>query len=244
MKEYKQVLNNFGKSSYIDYLNNSQTELHNDLIELALKYVKEKFGNKYVDVIKSDIVNITHHDTLEKWNVTNLARKYSFDGFDAFVAFVTPLDVSANSISNEKMTILKNNFNISDRSYVYFDYYDNGRYRVKNEFPICINDDKTPFILNMRRYDDCCNQTAYHRIFKLVVNAIKTNKVNNNFIQWKEITKSIKCDKAKLKGDLDLAIFENNKIVLDNIALKKLKMNFFTKQLNLVLIIEITMIQN
>ena len=176
INDYIDLLKNTKVSNY-EVLNNSNVKFHNYLIENGLTYVKNTFGDEYSEIIKNELLTLTFYNhSLEEWNITNLARKYSLTGYDIFVAFVSPLNKSND---NDRLNLLKNDFekilSESNDSYAYFDYYNN-KYRVKNKFPSNIYDDNYPFLLNMRRYEDGIQPLGYHKIFTLVINnIIKSN---------------------------------------------------------------------
>ena len=98
---------------------------------------------------------------------------------------------------------------MSTSNYAHFDYYESGKFRMKNSFPKDITDDKTPLVLNMRRYDDCGEIIGYHKIFKLIIKSIKNNNINTNFKEYIKVDTSNAQDKFT---DLTLIIQSNNEI--------------------------------
>lgn len=144
--------------------------------------------------IKQEIFNLTTFDLTyySKWNITNLVRKYNITSKDIFMCLV-------NNISPYEIGMLSYKDNIDLRKiyetrekletkYVCFDWL-NGC-AIKNCFPININNDETPFILNMKQYNDRNNYTGYNKIINLIEsklnNPVKFEKYKHKLIDYKE----------------------------------------------------------
>ncbi len=176
---YVNILKKNNKESSIKFITNSSQVDHNYLIDRALKYISEKFGKvgkDNVDTIKNDILNLTYYDgSMERWNITNIARKYKLSGKDVFIAMASHFECSQQT--TEKMEEDFNNV-CKDSDYAYFDWYNNRG--IKNSFPKNIYNNLTPFILNMRRYEDR-NGYSYEKIFYLIIRSIINKSIDNNY---------------------------------------------------------------
>ena len=121
-------------------------------------------------------------DGFEKWNITNLCRKYNIEGKDLFLVLTRNqipygagvLNYDKNRQKDENLIKEYERRKKESNKYVYFDWY-NG-VGIKNGFPIDIHDNQTPVELNMRRYNDRNGGEGYQRILSLVEQKIKAKK--------------------------------------------------------------------
>lgn len=205
-EKYLKILGASPNKRHIEYIENNNLYLHKNLIEGAIGYIKKTYGDTSIKNVTDDILNLTFYDwSCDKWNITNVARKYQFDGFDVFVEFSTRLSEENDDKRKEKLLKDFNDkfMDNQNNKYAYFDYYDEGMYRMKNSFPKNINDNETPFTLNMRRYDECGEPNGYHKIFKLMTKSIINKKVNDNFSPWVLIEKKNKIDMNALEKEIE-----------------------------------------
>lgn len=226
--EYKKILLKSPNKEYVRYLDNSSVKIHDSMISDALTYIKKKYNNKYTDIIKKDILLHSYYtdESLENWNATNLARKYMLSGFDFFSEMATKIDkINSDERKQKLINDFENKFTSNSgfeksTRYAFFDYYDNSIFRMKNSFPKDINNDKTPLILNMRRYDESCYNCAYIKVFNLIAKSIENNTINNNFISYE--------DKEPIHetNNIDIInkVVDHNKLVMDSLSLEEKKL--------------------
>ena len=170
---------------------NKFSELKNDKIFLNDDEIQrtEHLLNTYLSKLnteqqlytKQELYDLTsfkyQHDTL--WNITNLVRKYNITGKDVFISLgknATPFGAGLLAHDDKDIYLnLSKEFDkrlLSSTNYVYVDWFNGCAY--KNQFPIDINNDNTPFMLNMRRYNDRNYDTGFEKFMNLVVSKINT----------------------------------------------------------------------
>ena len=149
------------------YTNNFQQ------VDSLIKYTFE--NNNYIipEFIKKEILDNTFFSTYENWNITDLTRKYNISSCDVFCALCNSKPFEAgvlvhdsSKMKHEEMKKEFINRANENKDYVFFDYW-NG-VGLKCHFPINVNNNATPFELNMRRYNDRNNFTGYEKIINLI----------------------------------------------------------------------------
>jgi Mor family transcriptional regulator len=145
-------------------------------LKIHLLYINDWIKeNKEYTYILDDIRDYTYFENdFEYWNITNMVRKYNLSGREIFNCLVKdnlPLMNNMGILSydreQDKKDIIYEDFNKhSDGRYSCFDWY-NG-IGVKNNFPVDIYNDDTPFLLNMRRFNDRNFINGYNKILNLI----------------------------------------------------------------------------
>lgn len=138
---------------------------------------EEGLGRKILD----DIRDLTHFECgMDKWDLTHMMRKYKLDSptiFTALVQDAQPFNMGIYEYDAEKMrdpnTKFKEMLAASTNPYVSIDYW-NG-IGVKSAFPVDINNDETPFKMNIRRYNDRNNDSGFMRIIVTLLNRIASD---------------------------------------------------------------------
>jgi hypothetical protein len=157
-------------------------------LKIHLLYINELFKeNKEYTCIIDDIRDYTYFENdFEYWNITNIARKYNLSGLHIFKSLVKDNLQIMNTIGilsydreQDKTYIINEDLNkYCDGRYYCFDWY-NG-VGVKNKFPVDIYNNDTPFILNMRRFNDRNFIDGYNKIFNSILIS-KTNTTTHEF---------------------------------------------------------------
>jgi hypothetical protein len=148
------------------------------LIENSIKHISHRHNvsNLSIDMLKKDLEDCTEFDAnCEHWNITNLSRKYDISGKEVCMALVNnSMPYGAGMISFKPDVTIDEEYDIktveNKSGYVYFDWF-NGC-GVKNSFPIDIQSDLTPFVLNMRRYNDRNYNSGYIKFLSLVLSKL------------------------------------------------------------------------
>jgi hypothetical protein len=171
--DLKFYTNNFGN---VDYLINKAFETNNNLDP---------------EFTKKEILDTTYFSTYENWNLTNLARKYRLSSFDFFYALGNsqPFGVGALAHDSNKMkkdemrkefTKMSEDKDSEYKDYVFIDYW-NG-IGFKSRFPINVDNNATPFELNIRRYNDRNGYMGFDKIFNLIDS--NKERINNDYLKY------------------------------------------------------------
>jgi len=156
------------------------------LINYGLEQNLQNGGNVDPKMIKQDICDHSFFNSPDRWNVTNLIRKYNLSSFDVFQTLVSasiPFNAGVLSHTPSKMNIdemKKDFYRETESGYRYFDYW-NG-IGLKSSFPIDVNNNVTPFELNMRRYNDRNSNLGFYKIIKLLSNNVE--KRTDDFVKY------------------------------------------------------------
>jgi hypothetical protein len=140
---------------------------HYYLIDLATQNKPNR------DEILKDIREKTFYScTYEQWDITELVRAHKLTSFDVFRVLVDSVPFGMGFFSHQKNFMTDDKIreafdsHASGNGYSYFDYW-NG-IGLKCHFPIDVNNNSTPFSLNMRRYNDRNGYTGYQKIINLL----------------------------------------------------------------------------
>ena len=158
----------------------------NSLMNYSFEQNLNNGGNVDPKLIKQDIYENSYFVSSDRWNVTNLIRKYKLSSFDVFHSLVstsTPFNAGIHSHDVSKMNYdeMKRDFYRDTTSgYRFFDYW-NG-IGIKSSFPIDVNNNVTPFELNMRRYNDRNSGLGFYKIINLLSNNV--DKRTDDFVKY------------------------------------------------------------
>ncbi len=183
----------YGKSINFSYFQNF-AEFTTILITKAL----EEYDESTKLIILNDILEYTFFSSNESWNITNLCRKYDLEPFDFFYSMVkNAIPYGMGFFSHTKQNncyeaIKKQYDEAMSADYAHFDYW-NG-IGIKCNFPRDAYNDNTPFILNMRRFNERNDNLGYEKIIQMLSTNIQKRKSDFK-LYIKNLTDSLKLDK-------------------------------------------------
>jgi len=168
----------YGRTLYLSGTK-SEADRHIKLINSAIRSICP--DDISILLVKDIYENTYYEEEFEYWNITDLVRKYSLSSFDVFYAMIEnalPCNSGIFSFNDKQMNIdtIKTTFyariKSSTADNVYFDWW-NG-IGIKCHYPVDVN--RTPFKLNMRRFNDRNNNTGYCSIIKLLFGSLSNKK--------------------------------------------------------------------